>query len=149
MDESLYTVDRIAELLHMHPKTIQRYIREGKLRAAKLGKSWRVTGHDLSVFLQAHDIRPAAVPAPEVQAPRVRASAVVDITVSGEDEANRFLSALQAAMQSRPPEWGQASLVTQYVMAESLARISLWGSAAFMAAVFDIIDQYFSQPQAE
>ena len=31
----------------MHPKTIQKYIREGKLRAAKVGKSWRVTGHDI------------------------------------------------------------------------------------------------------
>ena len=45
-----YTVEQAAELLAMHPKTIQRYIREGKLRAAKIGKGWRIAGRDLSVF---------------------------------------------------------------------------------------------------
>jgi excisionase family DNA binding protein len=52
MNISYYTVDQIAELLHIHPKTIQRYIREGKLPASKIGKSWRVSGHDLSRFAE-------------------------------------------------------------------------------------------------
>ncbi|WP_432765158.1 helix-turn-helix domain-containing protein, partial [Hungatella hominis] len=30
--DKYYTVEQVAELLTMHPKTIQRYIREGKLR---------------------------------------------------------------------------------------------------------------------
>ncbi len=47
-----YTVDQVAELLNLHPKTLQRYIREGKLKATKLGKSYRITGHDLSVFTE-------------------------------------------------------------------------------------------------
>ena len=29
--EKYYTVEKVAEMLSMHPKTIQRYIREGKL----------------------------------------------------------------------------------------------------------------------
>ena len=33
-----YTVDEIANILSMHPKTIQRYIREDKLHAKK---SWK------------------------------------------------------------------------------------------------------------
>lgn len=35
MEEKFFTVEEIGEMLKMHPKTIQRYIREGKLRAVK------------------------------------------------------------------------------------------------------------------
>lgn len=52
MNKDYYTVDEISNMLNIHPKTIQRYIREGKLRAAKIGKSWRITGHDLSTFIE-------------------------------------------------------------------------------------------------
>jgi excisionase family DNA binding protein len=41
-------------MLNIHPKTIQRYIREGKLRATKIGKGWRITGHDLSTFTESN-----------------------------------------------------------------------------------------------
>ena len=52
MQETYYTVEQIAQMLQMHPKTVQRYIREGKLRAVKVGKGWRIGGHDLSVFTE-------------------------------------------------------------------------------------------------
>ena len=55
MNKDYYSVEQISDMLDIHPKTIQRYIREGRLRATKIGKSWRVTGHDLSVFIE-HDI---------------------------------------------------------------------------------------------
>lgn len=38
MNKDYYTVNQISNMLNIHPKTIQRYIREGKLRAAKVGK---------------------------------------------------------------------------------------------------------------
>ena len=58
MNETYYSVEQISEMLHIHPKTVQRYIREGKLRAAKLGKSWRVTGHDLTPLTPITIIQP-------------------------------------------------------------------------------------------
>ena len=42
MIEDYYTVEQISTMLKIHPKTVQRYIREGKLRATKIGKGWRV-----------------------------------------------------------------------------------------------------------
>ena len=38
MIDNYYTVEQISGILNIHPKTIQRYIREGRLRAAKIGK---------------------------------------------------------------------------------------------------------------
>ncbi|MBG0787603.1 MAG: helix-turn-helix domain-containing protein, partial [Anaerolineaceae bacterium] len=36
MVEKYYTVEQIAEIINLHPKTIQRYIREGRLNAQKV-----------------------------------------------------------------------------------------------------------------
>ena len=55
MTEPYYSVEQIAAMLDMHPKTIQRYIREKRLKAQKIGKAWRVTGHDLSTFVEGTD----------------------------------------------------------------------------------------------
>jgi predicted transcriptional regulator len=44
MDKTYYTVDQIADLLHIHPKTIQRYIREESFRLGKLGKAGAYQG---------------------------------------------------------------------------------------------------------
>ena len=45
--ERTYTVEQIAELLSLHPKTVQRYIREGKIIANKVGKRWFISESNL------------------------------------------------------------------------------------------------------
>ncbi|HNX15720.1 MAG TPA: helix-turn-helix domain-containing protein, partial [Oscillospiraceae bacterium] len=98
MPETYYTVDKISEMLSFHPKTIQRYIREGKLRANKVGKSWRVTGHDLSVFLEQNR------PEKETEEPlelRVEVSAVIDMDVFDPEEATRISNLLNGAVNSK------------------------------------------------
>lgn len=47
-----YRPEDIAEILTLHPATIRKWIRQGKLKAVKLGKVWRVTEEDLRVFLK-------------------------------------------------------------------------------------------------
>lgn len=133
MKETYYTVEQISEMLSIHPKTVQRYIREGKLRAAKIGKGWRVTGHDLSAF--AENLPPAGTEIPAED--RVKISAVADIRVPHRDEAIRVMNALTAGINAKPPEFGQSSLHAQYIEQESTVRVTLWGGARFMAAVMD------------
>lgn len=148
MSEAYYSVGQLARMLHMHPKTIQRYIREGKLRAAKIGKSWRVTGHDLSRFTEEIGLggEPQTPPAPRE---RAKATAVIDIAAGSPAAAQRIIRSLNAAMVSRPPEYGQASLVTQYLEADSAVRLSLWGNLPFMSAVFAAVETYLEQFEEE
>lgn len=136
MTEQYYTVEQISKILDIHPKTIQRYIREGKLRAVKIGKSWRVTGHDLSLF--AEGTQTSGGPDSTGAAVKVSASAVVDIE-TGRDQAQRIINTLTAVLNVKPPEYGPSTLHTHYVEMESKLRITLWGGAAFMAAMMDII----------
>ena len=51
----MYTVQELAEILSLHPKTVQRFIREGKLKATKIGREWRVQKEDLREFASGKD----------------------------------------------------------------------------------------------
>ena len=43
-------IHETAELLGMHPNSVYEWVREGKLRAARLGKTWRIRRSDIDVF---------------------------------------------------------------------------------------------------
>lgn len=50
--EELVTVDEVADYLKVHPMTIYRWCREGRLPAIKIGKEWRIRRSALDDFLQ-------------------------------------------------------------------------------------------------
>lgn len=132
-----YTVDQISEMLNIHPKTIQRYIREGKLRATKIGKGWRVTGHDLSIFMQSNSDHTSEESKQGNR--KVIASSVIDIAVYGREDAIRIMNTLTAASNAKPPEYGQSSIQSQYIERENMVRITLWGDIGFMAVMLDTV----------
>ena len=137
MSKDYYTVEQISNMLNIHPKTIQRYIREGKLRAAKIGKGWRITGHDLSVFVESN--RDDSLGSESQSIRSVIASSVVDITAYGKEDAMRIMNTLTAAMNAKPPEYGQSSMQSQYIERENMVRVTLWGDLRFMALMMDLI----------
>lgn len=49
---TVYTVDDIAELLHVSQRTVYNYLRSGKLKSKKIGKCWKVTEEALRAFLE-------------------------------------------------------------------------------------------------
>jgi excisionase family DNA binding protein len=50
MSEEIYTVEQFAERLKLHPKTVLRFIREGRIRAVKVGRSYRILRSDLEAM---------------------------------------------------------------------------------------------------
>ena len=132
MQEPYYTVEQISELLQMHPKTVQRYIREGRLRAVKVGKGWRVSGHDLSVFTE------SAPPAPEC-APVSIVSCVADVYAAEREDAIRIANTLTAALNGKPAGYGASKLYTQYIPEERKLRVTLYGGARFTAAMLEAL----------
>ena len=53
---NLLTTDEVAEILKVHKVTIQRMCKAGKLKAAKLGKSYRIEKLDLEEFIKTQKI---------------------------------------------------------------------------------------------
>ncbi|HWQ98839.1 MAG TPA: helix-turn-helix domain-containing protein [Clostridia bacterium] len=131
MQESYYTVEQIAQMLQMHPKTVQRYIREGKLRAVKVGKGWRVSGHDLSVFTE-------SVPQAG-ETPTAVVSCVADVYAADKAAAIRLVNTLTAGLNSKPANYGKSSMQSQYIPEEQKLRITLYGGARIVAAMLDAI----------
>src|SRR3954454_5031643 len=59
MDKFL-TTEEVAERLHLHQNTVIRYIRDGKLPAVKVGKSYRIRDTSLAVLTGEKDPEDAA-----------------------------------------------------------------------------------------
>ncbi|MEW6142137.1 MAG: helix-turn-helix domain-containing protein [Chloroflexota bacterium] len=58
--DKVLTPEQVAEYLKLNRETIYRYIREGKLSASRFGRSYRITGRDLELFLLAASTSPVA-----------------------------------------------------------------------------------------
>lgn len=50
-EPQILTVQQVAKLLQLHEYTILGYIKNGKLKASKFGRVYRVTEDDLQKFL--------------------------------------------------------------------------------------------------
>jgi len=48
--DTMFNINQVAFMLKVHPLTIRRYIREGKLTAVKLGGNVRIKEIDLNKF---------------------------------------------------------------------------------------------------
>jgi excisionase family DNA binding protein len=63
-DREILTPEQVADYLQVRKDTVYRYIRDGRLHAVRLGRSYRVTRENLELFLLAHstsaDARDAA-----------------------------------------------------------------------------------------
>jgi excisionase family DNA binding protein len=136
MDESYFSAEQVAEMLGMHIKTIQRYMREGVLPAARIGNRWRVSGHDLSAFTERRGDEKPKEPVER----QVMVSSVTDIRVDGHNEAIRIMNTLTAGLNSKPPEYGASKMTVQFIEPERMVRVMLWGTLSFTQAMLQYIE---------
>lgn len=54
MDE-IYTPKEVAAMIKVSERTVNEWLRNGKLRASKLGRQWRITEQQLNDFLKDHE----------------------------------------------------------------------------------------------
>ncbi|MBN2796026.1 MAG: helix-turn-helix domain-containing protein [Clostridia bacterium] len=142
MRQEFYTVDELKTLLNLHEKTIQRYMREGKLKATKVGKSWRVTQASLDDFMEiSQDMKQ-----PE---PRdynaIKVSSVVDIEVKDTQEAIKLANVLTATMNSKDEIHGKTSMNIQFIETENKIRIMLYGNVKFTEDIMSFLSDFIDQ----
>ena len=141
--EKYYTPEQIAAMLDMNIKTIQRYIREGKIRANKIGKGWRVTGHELSAFLEGNR-QSGAQCIEEIKYDNndISCSSVIDIKVKSKDEGIRIANNLNASLMNKPAEYGSSTMNIQFIEPEEKVRIMIWGNLQILAHILKTIEVY-------
>jgi len=105
MSEAFHSVAHVADQLGLHPKTVLRMIREGRVRATRIGKSYRIARSDFAALAGA-----AAAP------PRtpVRVTATFDMPDLSPEAAGRLASALGAAVTGREARPEPLHLSTAY-----------------------------------
>jgi excisionase family DNA binding protein len=59
LEKKYYTKNEVAEILGLSAKTVERYLLAGKLKAARLGKVWKVSEDDIHAFYEAVKVETA------------------------------------------------------------------------------------------
>ena len=123
MNEDIYTVSDVAERLKLHVKTVLAFIRDGRLKATRVGKQYRIARSDLDAFT-GHTAPPAA----PRRTRRVEVSSIVEIDAISLEAATRAVTHLQGALKGRAPGDTHAQLDTIYY--EEIGRLKLIISAS-------------------
>src|SRR3569833_4175374 len=105
MSEEVYTVEQRAERLKPHPKTVLRFIRDGRLRAVKVGKSYRILRSDLEAMTGAVRGEGAST---------ARVTSIVDIPDVDADLAQRLARQLPAMRMGQTTPADPMSLDVAY-----------------------------------
>ncbi len=126
MSSELLSVDQVAQILGLHPRTVRRFIREDRLKAKKLGKEWRILRTDL-------DVLTGREPSTREQVSgSMQVSAVADVLVANQEEATRIFNSMLAAVTAKGPEYGVVHYQSLYIEDDRKARLMFWGDAAFI-----------------
>ena len=153
MEEKFYTIDQIAEILGMHHRTIRKFITEGKLRANKVGKQWRISGHDLSLFMEDNNVNIKSNNKLENEkiefstgdidsnnkTNKINISTVIDINEVDIDEHKRISNMLLALMNSKDSKISNSTINIKYYKNDKNLKVMLWGDIEFTNVMLDFI----------
>lgn len=159
MENQFYTIDKIAEILGMHHKTIRKFITEGKLGANKVGKQWRISGHDLSVFMEKNNVSINNKKISEESnidfvtngelkdtiKQKVNVSTVVDINDVDKEEYFRISNTLIALMNCKDSEMEKSTINMKYDEKVNRLRVLLWGNVRFIEGMLSSISMLVEQ----
>lgn len=133
---SLYSVDQVAELLGLHVKTVRNYVRDGKLKATRIGKQYRIAAADLEDF--------TGTPAPaRTEVSRVRSvevSAVVQVEAIGREEVSWLAGTITSVAQGAAPDGERLHVENVYDEERAVLRVIVHGGPGRCADLLSIID---------
>jgi excisionase family DNA binding protein len=132
-----YSVGQVADLLGLHVKTVRGYVRDGRLKAIRIGKQYRITREDLEAFT-GHPVGP---PARET-ARRVRhveVSSVVQVDAISPDAVRRLANTLMAAVAVRPDGADRMRLQTVYDEERASLKLIVIGGLADSAETLRLV----------
>lgn len=155
MEDKFYSIEQVAEILDVHHKTVRKFIKEGKLRANKLGKQWRISKSDLDLFTNnkdsAVDIESSSDDE-EIEFENnyykneennvIKVSSVVNIEHINEEEYIRTSNMLLSVMNCNDEKLIGNRINMKYSKNEKRLRIMLWGSIDVVKDLLDIISVF-------
>lgn len=123
MDEKILTPDQVAQILQVHPFTVLKFIKQGKLRASKLGRVYRIRQSDVEKFLDDGEATPLnggqAIAPKEAKAPATKSKAThhsTDTLMEAEPQSKSENVPSQSTIKQLKPNQGQTEKVGHYIL---------------------------------
>ncbi len=133
MSNMLMTVEQAAEELKLHPKTVLRYIREGRLHATRIGKAYRIDRSKLDAF--------AGMASGHTRPPRdVRATVIVEVPALATEAAERMTTFLGAAALGGDAETRPLHVNTAFDPTSGNLKIVLIAAPSDAARLLELIE---------
>jgi excisionase family DNA binding protein len=142
MAQTLYSIDQVAERLGLHVRTVRGYVRGGRLKALRVGKSYRIAHEDLERFLGRTVEPPAAQTARRDR--HMEVSSIVQIDAVSPEQASRMTNGLVGAADSRGRGEASQPLRVDTVYDETRGRLKIivTGSVPTTAWLLQLITLY-------
>ena len=140
MNQELYSIEQVAGRLGLHVRTVRNYVRDGRLKAVRIGKQYRIASADLDALTGQKAAAPGLETAPARR--HVEVSSIVQIEAIGFDAANRVTNTLLAAAKSRPDGDDPLRVDTIYDQERARLKVILSGSIATTASLLKFIEAY-------
>lgn len=150
----LLTVEQLAQMLDMHPRTIRRYIRENQLKASKVGGEWRIRREDAEMFIGGRINEIKADSAEEIQSfisgqtsvieGKNQVCTIFDYYVDTPEEARKISEVFMHYMNESTPNHGQAKFQYFYDDVEKKGRYTIWGNPNFVGRVLIAVSEVIS-----
>jgi excisionase family DNA binding protein len=126
------TVETAAEELNLHPKTVLRYIRDGRLPATRVGKSYRIARTNLNAFAGVASGKSETVLG-------ARTTCIVDIPSVSADTAERMATFLHAAAMAGDAGTPPLHLQTAFDPATMSTKVVLIGSPSDVGKLLEML----------
>lgn len=136
MVANLLTVEQAAEQLNLHPKTVLRYIRDGRLPATRVGKAYRIARAKLDAFAGVASNPSANSSEAEAE---VRATCIVDIPNVAVGETERIATFLQASALSGRDHSSPLHLQTTFDPLAKCMKVVLIGSPSDVSNMLEML----------
>ncbi|MEV4876272.1 helix-turn-helix domain-containing protein [Streptomyces cyaneofuscatus] len=134
-EPELYSIGEVAERLGLHVRTVRNYVRDGRLKAVRIGKQYRISRADFEALTG----NPSTASA-DVGRGHLEVSSIVQIDAIGPDAAHRLSTFVTASAQSPRDAPDPLRVQTVHDRERARMKIVILGGAAATAELLHLID---------
>ncbi|WP_020668319.1 helix-turn-helix domain-containing protein [Amycolatopsis nigrescens] len=138
MSQELYSVDQVAELLGLHARTVRNYVRDGRLKAVRIGKQYRIAREDLEA-LTGQPVTPAAATTARRHR-HVEVSSIVQVDAISPEDASRLATLLMASLNGRQSDDQPVRVQTAYNEERASMKVVILGDVADSIELLRLVD---------
>ncbi|SEF33196.1 DNA binding domain-containing protein, excisionase family [Amycolatopsis pretoriensis] len=137
----VYSVEQVAAKLGLHVRTVRNYVRDGRLKAVRIGKQYRIAADDLEAFTGL----PVAEPRPD--RPVAELSSVAEVSGVDREMADRIATVVVASVNGPRDAGGRPLRVeTIYDPDRATVKIIVLGDLAAGADLLRFVASFTEGP---